>query len=49
VAALLAHTRAHLAGYKRPRELRLVDSLPRNAMGKVQKHRLRSDWEQADR
>jgi malonyl-CoA/methylmalonyl-CoA synthetase len=41
---LLAHARAHLAGYKRPRELRLVDALPRNAMGKVQKHRLRADW-----
>jgi fatty acid CoA ligase FadD36 len=26
--------------HKRPREVRLVDSLPRNAMGKVQKARL---------
>ena len=26
-----------LSVHKRPREVRLVDSLPRNAMGKVQK------------
>ncbi len=29
-----------LVEYKRPRELRFLDSLPRNAMGKVQKHLL---------
>jgi malonyl-CoA/methylmalonyl-CoA synthetase len=29
-----------LAGYKHPRALYLVDTLPRNALGKVQKHRL---------
>lgn len=29
-----------LAPYKHPRELHLVDALPRNALGKVQKHRL---------
>ena len=33
---------ARLAGYKLPRQLRMVDALPRNAMGKVQKHRLRA-------
>jgi malonyl-CoA/methylmalonyl-CoA synthetase len=44
VEALLAHCRDHLAGYKRPKALRLVDALPRNAMGKVQKHRLRQVW-----
>lgn len=43
-AELLEHARGHLAGYKRPKELRLVDGLPRNAMGKVQKHRLRAGW-----
>jgi acyl-coenzyme A synthetase/AMP-(fatty) acid ligase len=29
-----------LAPHKRPREVRFVDSLPRNAMGKIQKKRL---------
>jgi malonyl-CoA/methylmalonyl-CoA synthetase len=40
VAELDAFCRAHLAAYKRPRELRFLDALPRNAMGKVEKHRL---------
>ena len=31
---------AHLASYKQPRALHRVDALPRNALGKVQKHRL---------
>ncbi|MDG2051124.1 MAG: AMP-binding protein [Myxococcota bacterium] len=31
----------HLASYKSPRALYCVDELPRNALGKVQKHRLR--------
>ena len=43
-AELLAHCRVHLAGYKRPRAVRLVEALPRNAMGKVQKQRLRAEW-----
>ena len=29
-----------LAPFKHPRELHIVDALPRNALGKVQKHRL---------
>ncbi len=29
-----------LADYKRPREVRILDDLPRNALGKVQKHRI---------
>ena len=33
--------REDLAGYKRPREVAFVDELPRNALGKVQKHLVR--------
>jgi malonyl-CoA/methylmalonyl-CoA synthetase len=33
----------HLAAYKRPRLVHLVGALPRNALGKVQKHLLRAD------
>jgi acyl-coenzyme A synthetase/AMP-(fatty) acid ligase len=29
-----------LAGYKSPREIRFVEELPRNALGKIQKHRI---------
>ncbi|WP_040812248.1 acyl-CoA synthetase [Nocardia concava] len=35
--ALIAHVAGELSVHKRPREVRVVDSLPRNAMGKVQK------------
>ncbi|HEY6781577.1 MAG TPA: AMP-binding protein, partial [Thermoleophilaceae bacterium] len=38
---LIDHVAAQLAPHKRPRELRFVDALPRNAMGKVVKQRLR--------
>ena len=31
---------SELSMHKRPREVRVVDSLPRNAMGKVQKKQL---------
>jgi malonyl-CoA/methylmalonyl-CoA synthetase len=34
---LIAHVAGQLAPHKRPREVRFVDSLPRNAMGKIQK------------
>lgn len=39
--ALVQHVASTLSVHKRPREVRLVDSLPRNAMGKVQKNLLR--------
>jgi malonyl-CoA/methylmalonyl-CoA synthetase len=41
-AALLAHCTAQLARFKVPVSLRYVDALPRNALGKVQKHLLPS-------
>jgi malonyl-CoA/methylmalonyl-CoA synthetase len=37
IAALREQLKARLAPYKIPRELRVVDALPRNAMGKVNK------------
>jgi acyl-CoA synthetase (AMP-forming)/AMP-acid ligase II len=40
-AELVALARAHLAGFKTPREVVLVDALPRNAAGKVLKQQLR--------
>lgn len=39
-AALIDHVATRLARHKRPREVRVVPELPRNAMGKVQKHLL---------
>ncbi len=39
--ALRDFARDRLAPYKQPRALHCVDALPRNALGKVQKHRLR--------
>jgi malonyl-CoA/methylmalonyl-CoA synthetase len=39
-AALLAFCKAQMAGFKVPREIRRVGALPRNALGKVEKHRL---------
>lgn len=38
----LAWCRAHMANYKVPRQVAVVDALPRNAMGKIQKFVLRS-------
>ncbi len=39
--ALIAFCRSRIAGFKKPREIHFVDALPRNALGKVQKHVLR--------
>ncbi len=41
VGDLIDHVAASLSIHKRPREVRVVDALPRNAMGKVQKQLLR--------
>jgi acyl-CoA synthetase (AMP-forming)/AMP-acid ligase II len=40
-AALIAWSRDHMANFKVPRRIELVDSLPLNAAGKVLKHELR--------
>ncbi|WP_229397844.1 acyl-CoA synthetase [Micromonospora okii] len=42
-AELIDFVARHLSAHKRPREVRLVDALPRNALGKVQKTRLAAD------
>ena len=48
--ALLAHCRAHLAGYKTPRSVDYVDALPRHETGKLYKRILRDAyWEGAGR
>jgi len=41
-AVLEAHVASLLSPHKRPREVHVVDALPRNAMGKVQKPALRT-------
>ncbi len=40
---LIDHVAEQLAPHKRPREVRFVDELPRNELGKVQKQRLNRD------
>jgi malonyl-CoA/methylmalonyl-CoA synthetase len=42
--ALRIFALSRLAPYKCPKEIRLAEELPRNAMGKVQKERLRRGW-----
>ena len=42
--AMLAGLEGQLAKFKRPRHIAVVDALPRNAMGKVQKAELRKDY-----
>ena len=38
---VIAHCRTQLANFKVPKRIHLIDELPRNAMGKVQKNVLR--------
>ena len=40
---VIAHARSHLAAFKAPRHVFFLDALPRNAMGKVEKARLREE------
>ncbi|MGV0802556.1 acyl-CoA synthetase, partial [Mycolicibacterium elephantis] len=42
-SALIEFVAQQLSAHKRPREVRLVDALPRNAMGKVLKKEL-AQW-----
>jgi fatty-acyl-CoA synthase len=42
-ASIEAYCREHLAAYKRPRRLSIVDALPRNPSGKVLKTQLREE------
>lgn len=42
--AVRAAARERLAGFKVPKQVRFVGSLPRNAMGKVEKARLRAEY-----
>jgi malonyl-CoA/methylmalonyl-CoA synthetase len=44
-AAILEHCRARVADFKKPRAILRVPTLPRNAMGKVQKHLLAEELE----
>ncbi|MCA1670625.1 MAG: long-chain fatty acid--CoA ligase, partial [Thermomicrobia bacterium] len=39
---LIAFCRDQLAGFKKPRTVHFVDTLPRNALGKLQKHLVRA-------
>jgi acyl-CoA synthetase (AMP-forming)/AMP-acid ligase II len=49
-ADLIAHCRTMLAGYKCPKRIDFVDSLPRTATGKLQKFKIRQPyWEGRDR
>ncbi len=41
---LIASLRASLARFKLPRKVFVLDELPRNAMGKVQKNQLRERY-----
>jgi malonyl-CoA/methylmalonyl-CoA synthetase len=43
-AAMITETRRSLAAYKAPKRVVFVGELPRNAMGKVMKNRLRETY-----
>jgi malonyl-CoA/methylmalonyl-CoA synthetase len=43
-AAVIKHLKTRLAGFKIPKRVIFVDTLPRNTMGKVQKNILRSEY-----
>lgn len=43
-AEIIAHCRAHIAGYKVPKQVEFVDSLPMTASGKVMKRQLAAEF-----
>ncbi len=43
-ATVIAHVKSQLANFKVPKRVHIVDSLPRNTMGKVQKNILREQF-----
>lgn len=43
-AAILEYCKQRLAPYKRPKAIIFTDDFPRNAMGKIQKAKLRQQW-----
>ncbi len=47
--SIMDYCRSRLAGFKRPRKVIFVDSLPRNTIGKVLKKDLRKKYEQKNR
>ncbi len=48
--SLLAHAAQHLASYKRPKTIEIIDELPRNTMGKILKRELREPyWKDQER
>ncbi|MCX3063561.1 AMP-binding protein [Streptomyces beihaiensis] len=49
-AEIIAHCKAHMAGYKAPTSVEFRDAIPRTATGKIQKFKLREPyWEGRDR
>ena len=49
-AEIIAHARAHIAGYKCPKSVDFLEALPRNASGKVLRRELRAPyWEGRER
>ncbi len=50
IAAIIAHCRSILAGYKIPRRYEIIDALPRNPSGKILKTQLRQPyWKDSNR
>jgi malonyl-CoA/methylmalonyl-CoA synthetase len=43
-AEIIAYCKAQLANFKVPKRVEIIDALPRNAMGKVQKNLLREEY-----
>ena len=46
-ADVLAHCQRHLAGFKTPKAVKFVETLPKNPSGKLLKRELRQQWHDA--